>query len=219
MAINFQLSTFNFWQEERRARSDGYRCLAGIDEAGRGALAGPVVAACVVLPFEQVPNGVNDSKQLSEALRERLYDEIFAMARGVGIGLVDAPTIDRINILKASHEAMRLALFDLPLGLLPDLALIDGLPVRPFPLDQIALVKGDSRSASVAAASIIAKVTRDRLMRGYHKEYPVYGFSSHKGYPAPIHLRALQTNGVCPLHRRSYRPVAEVCGQTVKRET
>ena len=204
------------WIEERQARRDGYRCLAGIDEAGRGALAGPVVAACVVLPFERVPNGVNDSKQLSAAMRERLYDEIRNGARGVGVGIVDAPTIDRINILRASHEAMRLALADLPPGLFPDVALIDGLPVRPFPLDQIALVKGDSRSASIAAASIIAKVTRDRLMRAYHDEYPVYGFSGHKGYPAPIHLRALQTHGVCPLHRRAYRPVAEVCGLSAK---
>ncbi len=213
MPINYQLSTINFWSEERRARAEGYRCLAGIDEAGRGALAGPVVAACVVLPFERVPVGVNDSKMLSAEQRERLYEEIRNMARGVGVGIVDAPTIDRINILRASHEAMRLALRNLPPGLFPDVAMIDGLPVCPFPLDQIALVKGDSRSATIAAASIIAKVTRDRLMRAYHDEYPAYGFAGHKGYPAPIHLRALQTNGICPLHRRSYRPVAEVCNQ------
>lgn len=204
------------WSEEQRARTEGYRCLAGIDEAGRGALAGPVVAACVVLPFERVPVGVNDSKQLSTDARERLYDEIVVMARGVGVGIVDAPTIDRINILRAAHEAMRLALANLPAGLFPDVALIDGLPVRPFPLDQIALVKGDSRSASIAAASIIAKVTRDRLMRAYHDEYPAYGFAGHKGYPAPIHLRALQTNGICPLHRRTYRPVAKICSQPTK---
>ena len=214
MTINPQPSTLNFWIEERRARTDGYRCLAGIDEAGRGALAGPVVAACVVLPFERVPDGVNDSKQLSPEVRERLYDEILLIARGVGVGIVDAATIDRINILRAAHEAMRLALANLPPGLFPDVALIDGLPVRPFPLDQIALVKGDSRSASIAAASIIAKVTRDRLMRVYHEEYPVYGFAGHKGYPAPIHLRALQTNGICPLHRRTYRPVAEICNSS-----
>ena len=216
VSASWPQTPYSFFLEERLARADGYRCLAGIDEAGRGALAGPVVAACVVLPFERVPAGVNDSKQLSAELRERLYDEIMNMARGVGIGIVEAATIDRINILRASHEAMRLALRDLPPGLFPDVALIDGLPVRPFPLDQIALVKGDSRSASIAAASIIAKVTRDRLMRGYHDEYPAYGFSGHKGYPAPIHLRALQTNGVCPLHRRTYRPVAEICGQPIK---
>ena len=164
--------TIDWWQEERRAWAEGYRCLAGIDEAGRGALAGPVVAACVVLPFERVPSGVNDSKALTPEQRERLYAQIMDMARGVGVGLVDAPTIDRINILRAAHEAMRLALAALPPGLFPDVALIDGLPVRPFPLDQIALVKGDGRSASIAAASIIAKVTRDRLMREYGGRLP-----------------------------------------------
>ena len=199
------------WLEEQRARSEGYRCIAGIDEAGRGALAGPVVAACVILPFERVPDGVDDSKKLSPDQRERLYDAIRHTARGVGVGIVDAPTIDAINILRASHEAMRLALADLPPGLFPDVALIDGLPVRPFPLDQIALVKGDSRSPSIAAASIIAKVTRDRLMRDYDALHPVYGFAGHKGYGAPIHLKALQTHGACSLHRRTFRPVAEVC--------
>ncbi len=204
---NKQQTTLS-WLEERQARSEGYMCIAGIDEAGRGALAGPVVAACVVLPFECVPYGVDDSKKLSEEQRERLYDAILYTARGVGVGIVDAPTIDAINILRATHQAMRLALADLPPGLFPSVALIDGLPVRPFPLDQIALVKGDSRSPSIAAASIIAKVTRDRIMRAYDTEHPVYGFAGHKGYPAPIHLRALETHGICPLHRRTYRPVA-----------
>ncbi len=208
---NKQLTTLP-WLEERRARSEGYVCIAGIDEAGRGALAGPVVAACVVLPFERVPYGVDDSKKLSEEQRERLYDAILHTARGVGVGIVDAPTIDAINILRASHKAMRLALADLPCGLFPDVALIDGLPVRPFPLDQIALVKGDSRSPSIAAASIIAKVTRDRLMRRYDVQHPVYGFAGHKGYPAPSHLRALEAHGICDLHRRSYRPVAVIAG-------
>ena len=201
----------NWWEEERRARAEGYRCLAGIDEAGRGALAGPVVAACVILPFERVPQGVNDSKALSPEQREPLYGQIMDVARGVGVGIVDAPTIDRINILRAAHEAMRLALAALPPGLFPDVALIDGLPVRPFPLDQIALVKGDGRSASIAAASIIAKVTRDRLMREYGAAYPLYGFAAHKGYGAPAHLRALEAHGVCPLHRRTFRPVAALC--------
>jgi ribonuclease HII len=195
--------------EERQAWEEGYRCLAGIDEAGRGALAGPVVAACVVLPYEMTPPGVNDSKALSPAQREQVYCEIMKVARGVGVGMVEAAVIDEINILQAAHRAMRLALENLPPGLFPDLALIDGLPVRPFPLTQLALVKGDSRSATIAAASIIAKVTRDRMMCAYDAEYPGYGFASHKGYGAPTHLRALKELGLCPLHRRTFRPVAE----------
>ena len=179
--------------EENLALQQGYLCIAGIDEAGRGALAGPVVAACVVLPKDQFPVGVADSKTLSADQRERLYTEIYATARGIGIGIVEAAVIDAINILKATHQAMRLALANLPDGLFPDVALIDGLPVKPFPIDQIALVRGDSRSATIAAASIIAKVTRDRLMCGYDLDYPDYGFASHKGYGAPTHLQVLQT--------------------------
>lgn len=194
--------------EERQAWAEGYRCLAGIDEAGRGAWAGPVVAACVVLPYEKIPQGVNDSKALTPAQREKGNAEIMRMARGVGVGIVEAEVIDEINILQATHRAMRLALADLPAGLFPDLALIDGLPVRPFPLPQLALVKGDSRSAAIAAASIIAKATRDHIMREYDLLYPGYGFASHKGYGAPIHIRALDELGPCPIHRRSYRPVA-----------
>lgn len=199
----------DWWKEEREAWQDGFSCLAGLDEAGRGCLAGPVVAACVVLPFERMPDGVNDSKLLSPAQRELLYEQIMRMARGIGIGSVDAATIDRINILQAAQEAMRQALLALPAGLRPDLALIDGLPIRPFPVTQVALVGGDRRSASIAAASILAKVTRDRRMRDYDTEYPGYGFAAHKGYGSPTHLRALETLGPCPLHRRSYRPVRE----------
>ena len=194
--------------EEREARAAGYLCVAGIDEAGRGALAGPVVAACVILPFERFPSGLNDSKQLKPEQREALYAPIVAMARGIGVGIVDAATIDRINILRATHQAMRLALENLPYGLRPDLALIDGLPVVPFPLTQWALIKGDGRCASIAAASIIAKVTRDRLMTEQARTFPAYGFDSHKGYGAPVHLRALREYGPCLLHRRTFRPVA-----------
>ena len=195
-------------REEREARKAGYLCVAGIDEAGRGALAGPVVAACVVLPFERFPPGIDDSKQLKPEQREALYAPIIAMARGIGIGIVDAETVDRINVLRATHQAMRLALENLPCGLRPDLALIDGLPVIPFPLTQWALIKGDGRSASIAAASILAKVTRDRLMTQYAQEFPAYGFDSHKGYGSPTHLRALQEYGSCALHRRTFRPVS-----------
>ncbi|HZP82952.1 MAG TPA: ribonuclease HII [Chthonomonadaceae bacterium] len=199
----------DWWLEERIAWAEGYRCIAGIDEAGRGAMAGPVVAACVVLPYEKAPPGINDSKALTPAQRERLYDEIVRVARGVGVGIVGAEEIDRINVLRATHKAMRLALENLPGGLQPDIALIDGLPVRPFPITQVALVRGDTRSISIAAASIIAKVTRDRLMRDYDAQYPGYGFALHKGYCVPAHLRALESLGPCPLHRRSFRPVGQ----------
>ncbi len=199
----------DWWQEEREVLEEGYRCVAGIDEAGRGPLAGPVVAACVVLPFGKHPVGLNDSKQLTPRQRENLFEPILNLARGCGLGVVSAPEIDRLNILRATHLAMRRALDALPPGMRPDLVLIDGLPVRPFPLDQVALVKGDSRSASIAAASILAKVTRDRLMCEYDALYPVYGFAGHKGYGAASHLRALAEHGPCPLHRRSFRPVSE----------
>ena len=199
----------DWWQEERIAWTEGYRCIAGIDEAGRGAWAGPVVAASVVLPYETVPPGVNDSKLLTPAQREALFDRILALARGVGIGIVEASVIDEINILRAAHEAMRLALTDLPKGLQPDLALIDGLPVRPFPVAQVAIVRGDSHSASIAAASILAKVTRDRILREADLLYPGYGFASHKGYGTPQHREALTKLGPCPLHRLTFRPVAQ----------
>ena len=195
--------------QERAARLEGYTLICGIDEAGRGALAGPVVAACVILPINCIPRGVDDSKALTPQQRETAFEEILHMARGIGIGQVEAAEIDRINILKATHEAMRRAMRALPGGLTPDLALIDGLPVRPFPVFQWALVKGDARCASIAAASIIAKVTRDRLMCAADLQYPGYGFSSHKGYPSPPHKLALSRLGPCAIHRLTYKPVAE----------
>ncbi len=195
--------------EENVALLSGKQCVAGIDEAGRGALAGPVVAACVVLPANCIPDNINDSKLLSAKQRQVCYLQIMDVALGVGIGIVESSEIDRINILKASHEAMRIALRNLPPHLNPDLALIDGLPVRPFPLFQKAIVKGDSKSASIAAASIIAKVTRDKLLVQLHQVHPQYGFARHKGYGTAGHVHALRTFGACVEHRRSFRPVRE----------
>jgi ribonuclease HII len=195
----------DWWKEERAARERGFRLIVGIDEAGRGPLAGPVVAACVALPFEADLPGLRDSKTLTAAQRERAYQAILARAEAVGVGVVDVETIDALNILGATHQAMRRALQALPIR--PDVALIDGLPVQPFPVPQIALVKGDARSASVAAASIVAKVTRDRLMLEYDAAYPQYGFASHKGYPTPEHLALLEKFGPSPIHRRSFAPV------------
>ena len=195
--------------EEKSAWAQGYRAIVGIDEAGRGCLAGPVIAAAVILPYDWVPTGLADSKTLPESQRETLYSELIVRARAYAIGSATAEEIDSINILKATHLAMRRALQNLPVGFHPDLALIDGLPVRPFPIEQIAIVNGDALCVSISAASILAKVTRDRLMRDYAREFPAYGFENHKGYGAPKHLHALQTEGACAIHRRTFRPVRE----------
>ena len=196
------------WREELKALGDGFQIIAGIDEAGRGALAGPVVAACVVLPLNAPLPGVNDSKTLSAIDRDRLYELIVGMAISYGVGIVSSDEIDRINILRATHGAMRLALQNLSPAISPDIALIDGLAVHPFPIPHTALVKGDGRSISIASASIIAKVTRDRIMRDFDLQFPGYGFASNKGYGAKKHLSALDSLGVCDIHRKTYRPVA-----------
>ncbi len=185
------------------------KIVAGVDEAGRGPLAGPVVAAAVTLPagipLEEF-GGLDDSKALSEAQRERIYDRILALCPSVGVGVADEGEIDRINILQATLQAMRRALEQLIPK--PDLVLVDGLQVPVTDAPAQALVKGDSRSASIAAASIVAKVTRDRMMERFHLEYPRYRFDRHKGYGSGLHLAALKVFGPCPLHRRSYSPVA-----------
>ncbi len=194
---------------ENNLRAAGFRVVAGIDEAGRGPLAGPVCVAAVVLPHDFTHPVLNDSKQLSEVKRERLYEEITGDARiRWHCVSIEPEEIDRINILQATWEGMRRA----ALGLqpLPDAALIDGRPVKRFPLHHVALVKGDSLSYSIAAASIIAKVTRDRLMVAMARQHPEYGFEIHKGYPTPAHLAALKQYGPCPHHRRSFGPVAQL---------
>ncbi|GAC1644346.1 MAG: ribonuclease HII [Ktedonobacteraceae bacterium] len=189
----------------------GYSCIAGLDEAGRGCLAGPVVAAAVILPLEpDTPArlaGVNDSKQLTVLTRERLYDVIYQYALAVGIGLGSVELIDERNILQATKQAMRNALAQLPLA--PQALLLDALLLKDIPLPQRSLIKGDSRSLSIAAASIIAKVTRDRFMLQLHEQYPAYGFAQHKGYGTEMHLAALRAHGVTPHHRKSFAPVRE----------
>jgi ribonuclease HII len=192
---------------EQEARRCGYRRIAGIDEAGRGPLAGPVVAAAVILPVHARLAGVDDSKQLSEAERERLYPAILDQAVGVGIGLADAGEIDSLNILEATRLAMRRAIDNLTPA--PDYLLIDAvtLPAVRIPLRPI--VKGDALSLSIAAASIIAKVTRDHLMSAYHATFPQYNFLSHKGYGTAEHLQMLAQFGPCSIHRRTFAPVRE----------
>lgn len=196
-----------FFEDERRSAGDA--CIAGIDEAGRGPLAGPVTAAAVVLPREVAfLAGLHDSKQLTAAVRDALYAALTAHPEvRWACAVVEVEEIDRLNILRASQEAMRRALAALPV--VPDHVLIDGLPVRPFPCPQTALVQGDARSLSIAAASVIAKVTRDRLMLEYDKIWPHYEFARHKGYATAAHLARLAAHGPCPIHRRSFEPVAQ----------
>ncbi|MCF8111639.1 MAG: ribonuclease HII [Desulfobacteraceae bacterium] len=195
-------------QFEQEARKSGYRQIAGVDEAGRGPLAGPVVSAAVILPEQFAVTGVADSKSLSPASRRRLYEEIYCHAVTVGIGIVDPVEIDRINILQASLAAMAMAVKNLAPQ--PDCLLIDGRNCIDLNMPQKAIVKGDSRSLSIGAASIVAKVTRDSIMEKYCIEYPEYGFSSHKGYPTKAHVSAIRDYGWCPIHRRTFKGV---CGQ------
>ena len=193
---------------EKKLRVIGVAHIAGIDEAGRGALAGPVVAAAVVLPEKFRHRRLNDSKQLAPELREQIYSELVSdpQVRWT-VGIVDSVEIDRINILRASHRAMRLAVEALIEP--PDHVLIDGLPVIPFPLPQTAIIEGDCISLSIAAASVIAKVTRDRMMRDFCAHFPQYCFGQHKGYGTELHLLKLHEFGPCPIHRRSFEPVAQ----------
>ena len=191
---------------ERQATLRGFCRVAGIDEAGRGPLAGPVVAAAVILHPDRAITGVNDSKKLSERRRERLFDLIMEQAVAVGIGSVDAATIDAINILQATRQAMLNAVQSLLPQ--PDCLLIDGITTIASALPQTTIKQGDSRSASIAAASIIAKVTRDRLMFQYDQQFPDYGFARHKGYGSALHLRALQQHGPCPIHRLTFAGVS-----------
>ena len=176
--------------------------VCGIDEAGRGPLAGPVVAGAVVLPKNSLLLYLNDSKKLSEKRRESLYDEILHTALAVGVGLADEKRIDEINILQATYEAMRQAAG--VLDITPDILLNDAVTIPELSIRQVPIIKGDAKSVSIAAASVIAKVTRDRLMREYDALYPEYGFASHKGYGTAAHIEAIRKYGPCPIHRRTF---------------
>jgi ribonuclease HII len=202
------------FQFETRLAALGCRSIAGVDEAGRGPLAGPVVAGAVILPRSWITTGslptelegLNDSKQLTPVQRERFYAFLVSHAEVLrGVSAVDASQIDSINILQATHRAMHEALAQLRPA--PDHILVDGSPVPSLAFPQSALIRGDARSYSIAAASVLAKVTRDRLMTAFHLEYPDYGFDDHKGYGTPRHLAALARFGPCPIHRRSFAPV------------
>lgn len=191
---------------ERAALKQGARFVAGIDEAGRGPLAGPVVAAAVILDTRRIPRGIDDSKAMSPEMRETVYTAIVSSAR-VGVGVCDVDCIDRINILNATLQAMAMALREI--GDVPCLALVDGNRPPQLPCPVQCIVEGDAQSLSIAAASIVAKVRRDRIMLELDLEFPGYGFAQHKGYATPEHRAALTKLGPCREHRRSFAPVRE----------
>lgn len=192
---------------EKQARTAGYTNIAGVDEAGRGPLAGPVIAAAVILPSGLELPGVNDSKKLSEKIRERLFDTIMQRAQSVGVGMGSHDLVDSINILQATRHAMLEAVNQLIPQ--PDYILIDGITTIESQIPQKTIKKGDSLSLSIAAASIIAKVTRDRLMAEMDALYPGYGFAGHKGYGCASHLDAIRRLGPCPIHRTTFGGVKE----------
>lgn len=187
---------------------------AGIDEAGRGPLAGPVVAAAVILLYSTVIEGINDSKKLSEKKRDFLFWEIVATAKAIGVGIISEEEIDEINILNASKLAMIRAVEDLIIK--PSILLIDALTLPISGYKQIPIIKGDTLSASIAAASIIAKVTRDSIMKRFDIEYPQYGFLSHKGYGTKLHMEKLKQYGPCPIHRKTFEPVSSMIVKRLK---
>ncbi|NWF72201.1 MAG: ribonuclease HII [Nitrospirae bacterium] len=193
---------------ELEARRRGYRRVAGLDEAGRGPLAGPVVAAAVILPTRCRLAGINDSKQVSELERTRLYEVIIQRARAVAVGVATEQEIDRLNILEATRLAMSRALTSLTPS--ADCLLIDAVTLPNLAIPSRSIIKGDTLSMSIAAASIVAKVTRDRLMAMHHQAYPVYNFLSHKGYGTEEHLQRLAQHGPCAIHRRTFSPVAQL---------
>ena len=203
-------SALDLWTIERQYAERGYTAICGVDEAGRGPLAGPVFAAAVILPFETQIEGLNDSKKLTDAKRRALFPVICEKAIAYGIGSASAQEIDAINILQATFLAMKRAVAQLKVK--PGFLLVDGNRLTDFGISAESIVKGDSRSANIAAASILAKVTRDRLMMQYDAEYPQYGFAQHKGYGTAQHIAALRKYGPCPIHRRSFEPVRSMTG-------
>lgn len=185
------------------SKNNNMEYIAGIDEAGRGPLAGPVVVACAIMPKDSMIEGVNDSKKIAEKKREKLYEEITEEAISYGVGIVDAEEIDEINILNATKKALTTSIQELEIK--PNLILVDALTkIDTLGIPYQSIIKGDAKCYSIAAASIIAKVTRDRIMRQWDEIYPQYGFEKHKGYGTAIHIAAIKENGICSIHRRSF---------------
>lgn len=199
---------------EKELYKQGYKLIGGVDEAGRGPLVGPVVASCVILPMNYSCPGLNDSKQLSEKKREKLYDIIIRDAISVGIGVVDAKKIDEINILEASRLAMKLAIDNMDVK--PDYVLSDAMKLTNIDIPYKDIIHGDALSLSIAAGSVIAKVTRDRMMYELDKKYPEYGFAKHKGYPTKLHMENLKKYGVLDIYRFTYKPVSDLINNDKK---
>ncbi len=197
------------WQYENRARESGKNAIAGVDEAGRGPLAGPVVSGAVILPIDFSCPGLTDSKKVSPKNRDRFYGYIMENALGAALGVASVEEIDHLNILQASLLSMKRAVSQL--SVLPDHLLIDGKFTIDHPASQQAIVKGDSKSISIAAASILAKVSRDRMMQTLHVRYPDYGFYRHKGYPTKAHKAVIEKLGPTPVHRKTFKGVKEFC--------
>lgn len=188
---------------EENLYEQGNKYICGIDEAGRGPLAGPVVVAAVIMPKDSLIEGVNDSKKVSEKKREKLYEEITETAIAWGVGIIDQKEIDDINILNSTKKGLTIALKELAIK--PNLILVDALTnIDTLGIPYQSIIKGDAKSYSIAAASIIAKVTRDRIMRQWDEIYPEYGFEKHKGYGTKVHIEAIKEYGICPLHRKSF---------------
>jgi ribonuclease HII len=196
------------YKEEKNLRQHGYQLIAGIDEAGRGPLAGPVVAAAVILPADYRNSEINDSKQLTALQRERLFVDIKNAALTYAVGIVSPKEIDEIGILNATKLAMRQAV--LKLDPKPEFILIDAVAINVDGIPQMAIIQGDAKVFSIAAASIVAKVSRDRLMAKYHRQFPQYGFDQHMGYGTEIHLKVLSEHGPSPIHRMSFAPLKKV---------
>lgn len=195
---------------ENKLYSEGIKTIGGCDEAGRGPLVGPVVAACVVLPKDYVNDEINDSKKISEKKREKLYDVIMKDALAVGISIIDAKTIDEINIYEASRLGMINAYKEANSKLKIDYLLTDAMPIKTLDIPVLDIIKGDAKSITIAAASIIAKVTRDRIMYDLDKKYPEYEICKHKGYPTKKHLELINKYGIIEEYRKSYKPVKEL---------
>lgn len=214
IAIDGSLSSIDFTQMEAMLAEKGYQSICGVDEVGRGPLAGPVVAAAVIIPPGVAISGIDDSKKLSPHRREELFDEIVGRGLPCAVGVIDNESIDSINILQASLMAMRKAVMDLKAA--PDFVLVDGKFAIPnISQPQCAIVGGDRHCQTIAAASIVAKVTRDRIMDRYQALYPSFSFAQHKGYPTPAHLHELSEHGPTEIHRRSFKPVADLVSDYV----
>lgn len=193
----------NLKEQEKELMEKGFKTICGIDEAGRGPLAGPVVVASVIMPADSMIEGVNDSKKISEKKREKLYDQIIEEAICYGVGIVDNVGIDEMNILNATKKGLTMSLQELTVK--PDLIIVDALThIDTLGIPYESIIKGDAKCYSIAAASIIAKVTRDRIMREWDEIYPQYGFIQHKGYGTAKHIQAIKEYGLCPIHRRTF---------------